>query len=129
MLRRILETRLLGARRVAAEVVDGLDDRGKLLALEFAAEQQRLTRLALFALVALIATSLALLWATATVVALAWDTEWRRFTLLALLALWILVAAGLCLKARSLLMAGDGAFRLSRQVLTEDLSRLREMLR
>jgi len=129
MLRRLLEARLLGARRVAAEVVDGLDDRAKLFALEMAAEQQRLTKLAVVALVALIVSALAVVWAAATVVALTWDTEWRHFTLLALLAFWILAAAGLCLKARTMLKAGGNAFRLSRQVAAEDFSRLREILR
>lgn len=128
-LRRLLEARLGGARRLAAEVLDGIDDRGKLLALELAAEQQRLTRLAVFALLALIVSTLAIVWCAATLVALTWDTEWRNFTLLALLAFWILFAAGLGLKLRSLLKKGENAFRLSREVATEDFNRLRELLR
>jgi uncharacterized membrane protein YqjE len=129
ILRRLLEARLGGARRLAAEVLDGIDDRGKLLALELAAEQQRLTRLAVLALLALIVSTLAIVWCAATVVALAWDTEWRNFTLLAMLAFWILFAAGLGLKLRSLLKQGGDAFRLSREVATEDFNRLRELLR
>jgi uncharacterized membrane protein YqjE len=129
MLRRLIEARFAGVRQVAAEVVDGLDDRTKLFVLELAAEQQRLTRLAVLALAALIVSALAVVWAAATLVAFTWDTDWRNTTLLALLAFWLMCAVALCLKARSLLKAGDGAFRLSRQVATDDFTRVREILR
>lgn len=129
MLRRLLESRLAGARHLASEVIDGADDRSKLLALEFAVEKQRLTRLVLVGLGALVVSVLAVVWAAATLVAFTWDTEWRHATLLALLAFWLALAVGLCLKARRLIQARDDAFRLSRQVAAEDLNRLREALR
>jgi uncharacterized membrane protein YqjE len=129
MLRRLLESRLAGARRLASEVIDGADDRSKLLALEFAVEKQRLTRLVLVGLGALVVSVLAVVWAAATLVAFTWDTEWRHATLLALLAFWLALAVGLCLKARRLIQARDDAFRLSREVAAEDFNRLREALR
>ena len=129
MLRRLIEARFAGVRRLATDVVDGLDDRSKLFVLELAAEQQRLTRLAVISLGALIVTALAVVWAAATLVAFTWDTEWRHTTLLALLVFWVACAVALCLKARNLLKAGDGAFRLSRQVATDDFSHVREVLR
>jgi uncharacterized membrane protein YqjE len=129
MLRRLIEARFAGVRRLASDVVDGLDDRTRLFVLELAAEQQRLTRLAILALSALIVSVLAVVWAAATVVALAWDTEWRNTILLALLAFWIVSAVTLCLKTRSLLKAGDSAFPLSRQVAADDFTHAREVLR
>jgi uncharacterized membrane protein YqjE len=129
MLRRLIEARFAGVRRLATDVVDGLDDRTKLFVLELAAEQQRLTRLAILALGALIVSALAVVWAAATLVAFTWDTEWRHTTLLALLAFWIICALALCLKARNLLKAGEGAFRLSRQVASDDFTHVREVLR
>jgi hypothetical protein len=68
-------------------------------------------------------------WAAATLVAFTWNTSWREETLLGLLAFWILLAAVLGFKARSLVKSSGDAFRLSRQVATEDFSRLREALR
>ena len=88
MLLRLIEARFAGVRRLATDVVDGLDDRSKLFVLELAAEQQRLTRLAVISLGALIVTALAVVWAAATLVAFTWDTEWRHTTLLALLVFW-----------------------------------------
>jgi uncharacterized membrane protein YqjE len=129
MLRRFIESRLVGARRIATEVVDGFDDRSRLFALELAAEQQRLTRLVIFALSALLVSVLAIVWAAATLVAFTWDTEWRHVTLLGLLIFWILFAVVLCFKARQVLETGDEAFRLSRQVASDDVERLREVLR
>jgi uncharacterized membrane protein YqjE len=129
MLRRLIEARFAGVRRLASDVVDGLDDRTRLFVLELAAEQQRLTRLAVLALTALMVSAVAVVWAAATLVAFAWDTQWRNATLVAVLAFWIISALVLCLKARTLLKAGDGAFRLSRQVATDDFSHVREVLR
>jgi uncharacterized membrane protein YqjE len=129
MLRRFLESRLAGARRVAAETLDGLDDRSRLFALELAAEQQRLTRLVIITLSALVVSIVAVVWAAATLVAITWDTEWRHVTLLGLLLFWLLFAAVLCLKAKGLLQAGRKAFRFSRQVATDDFERMREALK
>ena len=141
MLRRLLGPRLTGLREAANELVDGLDDRARLLVLELAVERRRLARLAVVVLAALVVgiianyacvaadTFSALVWAAATVVALTWDTPWRAAALLGLLAFWILFALALALKARSLLKAGDEAFRLSRQVAGDDVARIREALR
>ena len=129
MLRRLLGPRLTGLREAANELVDGLDDRARLLVLELAVERRRLARLAVVVLAALVVGIIALVWAAATVVALTWDTPWRDAVLLGLLAFWILFALALALKARSLLKAGDEAFRLSRQVAGDDLARIREALR
>jgi uncharacterized membrane protein YqjE len=128
MLRRILASRLAGVRQLAGEVVDGLDDRAKLFTLELAAEQDRLLRLAIVALGALVVTVIALVWAAATVVAFAWDTEWRTLALVGVLVFWIGTAAALCLWARSLARASRQAFPLTRQVAEDDLQRMREML-
>ena len=129
MFRRFLESRLAGARRLAAEALDGLDDRSRLFTLELAAEQQRLTRLVLVALGALVVSIVAVVWAAATLVAFTWDTEWRDLTLVGLLVFWIAFAAALCLKARSLLQASDQAFRFSRQVAADDVHAIREALK
>ena len=129
MLRRLLGPRLTGLREAANELVDGLDDRARLLVLELAVERRRLARLAVVVLAALVVGIIALVWAAATVVALTWDTPWRDAVLLGLLAFWILFALALALKARSLLQAGDEAFRLSRQVAGDDVARIREALR
>ena len=129
MLRRLLGPRLTGLREAANELVDGLDDRARLLVLELAVERRRRARLAVVVLAALVVGIIALVWAAATVVALTWDTPWRAAALLGLLAFWILFALALALKARSLLKAGDEAFRLSRQVAGDDVARIREALR
>jgi len=129
LLRRLLGPRLAGVREVAQEVLDGLDDRSRLFALELAAERQRLTRLTVAVLATFVVAVIALIWAAATVVVLAWDTPWRHFALLGLLAFWILVTIVLGLWARGLAKARDAAFRLSRQVVTDDVARLREALR
>ncbi len=129
LLRRLLGPRLAGVREVAQEVLDGLDDRSRLFALELAAERQRLTRLLVAVLATLVVGVISLVWAAATVVALAWDTPWRHFALLGLLVFWILGAIALGMWAHGLATARDTAFRLSRQVVTEDVARLREALR
>ena len=129
MLRRLLGPRLTGLREAANELVDGLDDRARLLVLELAVERRRLARLAVVVLAALVVGIIALVWAAATVVAQTWDTPWRAAALLGLLAFWILFALALALKARSLLKAGDEAFRLSRQVAGDYVARIREALR
>jgi uncharacterized membrane protein YqjE len=129
LLRRLLGSRLAGIREVAHEVLDGLDDRSRLFALELATERQRLTRLVVAVVATLVVAVIALVWAAATAVALAWDTPWRHLTLLALLAFWIIGAVALGLWARALARERDSAFRLSRQVVTEDVARLREALR
>lgn len=129
MFRRFIESRLAGARHIAAEAVDGLDDRSRLFALELAAEQQRLTRLVIVSLGALVVTILAVVWAAATLVAFTWETEWRHATLIGLLLFWAVFALVLCLKAKGLLQSGSEAFRLSRRVATDDFERIREALR
>ena len=129
MLRRLIEARFAGVRRAASGVIDGLDDRTRLFVLELAAEQQRLTRLAMFALGALFVSALAVVWAAATLVAFAWDTPYRNVTLLGLLAFWIIGAIALCLKARSLLKGMTEAFPLSRRVAADDFEQVREAVR
>ena len=129
MFRRYLESRLAGTRRLATDVVQGLDDRSKLFALELAAEQRRLIRLVIMALGALVVSILALVWAAATLVAFTWDTEWRHATLLGMLAAWVIFAIVLSLKAKGLLEATDQAFKLTRQVAADDFDRLRETLK
>jgi uncharacterized membrane protein YqjE len=129
LLRRLLGPRLAGVREVAQEVLDGLDDRSRLFALELAAERQRLARLAMAVLGTLVLAVIALVWAAATVVALTWDTPWRHLALLGLLAFWIVAALALGFWARGLARERDKSFRLSRQVVTEDVARLREVLR
>ena len=129
MLRRLIESRLAGARRAAADALDGLDDRSKLFTLELAEEQQRLTRLVIGALGALVVSIVAVVWAAATLVAFTWDTEWRQVTLVGLLVFWIAFAVVLGLKAKSLLEDSREAFRFTRQVAADDVERLREALR
>lgn len=129
LLRRLLGPRLAGVREVAQEVLDGLDDRTRLFALELAVERRRLARLVLAVLATLVVAVIALVWAAATVVALAWDTPWRHFALLGLLVFWILVAVALGLWAHGIAKGREAAFRLSRQVASEDVARLREALR
>ena len=129
LLRRLLGPRLAGVREVAHELLDGLDDRTRLFAVELAAERQRLARLVVAVLAALIVAVIALVWAAATVVALAWDTPWRDVALLGLLAFWIVCAVALGFWAQRLARARDKTFRLSRQVVSEDVARLREALR
>lgn len=126
MIRRFIESRLAGVRRVAVEALDGLDDRSKLFKLELAQEQGRLVKLVLIALGALIVSIVAVVWAAATLVAFTWYTEWRIVTLVGLLVFWLGLAVGLALKARSLLQASSEAFRLSRQVAADDVEQLRE---
>jgi len=129
MLRRLIEARFAGVRRVAGGLIDGLDDRTRLFVLELAAEQQRLTRLVMFALGALIASALAVVWAAVTLVAFAWDTPYRYATLLGLLAFWVVCAVWLGLRARSLLKGVDEAFPLSRRVAADDFEQVREAVR
>lgn len=128
MFRRLIESRLRDARRVANELVDGLDDRGRLFVLELAAEQKRITGLAMVAFATVVVVVVTLVWAAATVVALAWDTEWRTTALVGMLAFWVVSSLILALRLRALLASMDQAFRLSRQVAAEDVARLREVL-
>lgn len=128
MLRQALASRLAGVRHLAAEVIEGLDDRARLVAGEVAIEQRRLLLLVVAALGALIVGVIAMVWAAATVVAFTWDTEWRNLALLSLLALWILAAVGLALWARTLLQGCRDAFPLTRQVARDDIQRMRELL-
>ena len=107
----------------------GLDDRSKLFTLELAEEQQRLTRLVIVALGALVVSIVAVVWAAATLVAFTWDTEWRQVTLVGLLVFWLAFAVVLGLKAKSLLEDSREAFRFTRQVAADDVERLREALR
>ena len=129
LLRRLLDARLAGVREVAHELLEGLDDRSKLLALELAAERQRLMSLMVAVLAALVVGAIALVWGAATLVAFTWDTAWRNATLLGLLVFWIAGAVASAFWARSLLKGGRQAFRLSREVVREDVARLREVLR
>jgi uncharacterized membrane protein YqjE len=128
MLRRILASRLGGVRQLAAELLEGLDDRAGLIRGELAIEQKRLLLLVLVALGAMVVSVIAAVWAAATVVAFTWDTEWRSVALLSLLASWLLAALGLGLWARALLRGCRDAFRLTRQVARDDLQRMRELL-
>ncbi len=129
LLRRLLDARLAGVREIAHELLEGLDDRSRLLALELAAERRRLLSLVVAVLAALFVAAIALVWGAATLVAFTWDTPWRNATLLTLLVFWIAGAAALVFWARSLLKGGHHAFRLSREVVREDVARLREVLR
>jgi len=129
MLRRLLETRLRGAQRVARDMADDVDDRATLFLLEFAQERRRLAQLALFAFAAVLVTILATVWGAATLVAFAWDTPWRHHALIGLLVFWALLALFLGLRARDLLQSGDQAFALSRRVAADDVAYLREILR
>ncbi len=128
MLRRLLASRLGGFRQLAAELLDGLDDRARLVGGELGVEQKRLLQLVLVALGALVVSVIAAVWTAATVVAFAWDTEWRNVALVALLAAWLLAAVGLALWARALLRGCRDAFPLTRQVARDDVQRLRELL-
>src|SRR5690606_13972947 len=128
MLRRFLASRLDGVRHLTAEVVEGLDDRARLVGGELAIEQRRLLRLVIVALAALVVSVIAAVWAAATVVAFAWDTDWRNVALWALLAVWILGALALALWARALLRGCRDAFPLTRRVAKGDLQRIRELL-
>ncbi|NLD55855.1 MAG: hypothetical protein GX652_14485 [Burkholderiaceae bacterium] len=128
MLRRVLASRLAGVRHLTAEVLEGLDDRARLVGGELAIEQRRLLRLVVVALAALLVSVIAVVWAAATVVAFAWDTDWRNIALWTLLAAWILGALGLALWARALLQGCRDAFPLTRRVARDDLQRMRELL-
>lgn len=114
---------------MAVEALDGLDDRSRLFKLELAQEQTRLVKLVLIALGAMIVSIVAIVWVAATVVAFTWYTEWRMLTLVGLLVFWVGLAVGLALKARSLLLGSNEAFRLSRQVAADDVDQLRESFR
>ncbi|MGE0796860.1 MAG: phage holin family protein [Lautropia sp.] len=129
LLRRLIDARLQGVRRIASEFVDGLDDRSQLFIVEFADEQKRLIDLAITAFAAVVVAIVAIVWAAATVVALTWDTEWRMVSLVGLLAFWFAAALFLGYRVRSLLGAGRNAFPLSRRVASDDLEQLREALR
>lgn len=129
LIRRLIDARLNGVRRVANLLVDGLDDRSQLLVVEFADEQRRLTDLAITAFAAVVVAIVSVVWAAATVVALTWDTEYRMLSLVGLLVFWFAAALFLGYRVRALLGAGREAFPLSRRVASDDLEQLREALR
>ena len=128
MLRRVLASRLGGVRHLAADLLEGLDDRARLVGGELAIEQKRLLLLVLVGLGALVVAVIAAVWAAATVVAFTWDTQWRNVALLSLLALWCLAATGLAFWARALLRGCRDAFPLTRRVARDDVQRMRELL-
>lgn len=129
MLGRFIEPRIRRLQTMAAGLLEGLDDRCKLIALELGQESRWLARLAVLALASLIIVIITLVWLMATGVALAWDTPWRIHVLIGAAAFWLILSLGLLLSIRSMLRKHPSPFPLTRQVLAEDAHDLRNAVK
>ena len=128
MFGRLLEPHIRRMKHTAADLVAGLDDRSRLLALELGNESRWLAQLAGLGLAAVIVIIICLVWLMATLVLLAWDTPWRLAALGIAAAFWISLSAVLVWRIRRLLRQHPSPFPLSRQVLADDLQSLRSGL-
>lgn len=128
MFGKLFEPRIRRMKRTAADLVAGLDDRSRLLALELGTESRWLAKLVGTSLAAGVITIICLVWLMATLVALTWDTPWRLHALGIAAGFWILLSLVLVLRIRSLLKDHPEPFPLSRQVLADDLRSLKEDL-
>lgn len=128
MFGKLFEPRIRRMKRTAADLVAGLDDRSRLLALELGTESRWLAKLVGTSLAAGVITIICLVWLMATLVALTWDTPWRLHALGIAAGFWILLSLVLVLRIRSLLKDHPEPFPLSRQVLADDLRGLKEDL-
>lgn len=128
MFGRLLEPHIRRMKHTAADLVAGLDDRSRLLALELGNESRWLAQLAGLGLAAVIVIIICLVWLMATLVLLAWDTPWRLTALGIAAAFWISLSAVLVWRIRRLLRQHPSPFPLSRQVLADDLQSLRSGL-
>mgnify|MGYP001652041885 CR=1 FL=1 len=117
MFGKLFEPRIRRMKRTAADLVAGLDDRSRLLALELGTESRWLAKLVGTSLAAGVIAIICLVWLMATLVALTWDTPF-----------WILLSLVLVLRIRSLLKDHPEPFPLSRQVLADDLRSLKDDL-
>lgn len=112
-------------KQTAIGLLGGLDDRSRLLALEFGNEARRLALLGALVLGAVIVLIICLVWLMGSLVALAWDTPWRLHVLGAATGFWLLLSLGLLLKIRAMLRTARTPFPLSRQVFADDIESLR----
>ncbi|MDO4636210.1 MAG: phage holin family protein [Lautropia sp.] len=128
MFDRLFEPRLRRIKHSAAELLAGLDDRSRLLALELGTESSWLARLAGTALAAIIVLIICIVWLMATLVALSWDTPWRLHALGLAAAFWVLLSLVLILRIRHLIKGHPTPFPLSRKVLADDLRGLKSDL-
>ncbi|MDO5103235.1 MAG: phage holin family protein [Lautropia sp.] len=125
MLGRFFDTRIRQVKQTAINLLSGLDDRSRLLALEFGAEARWLAWMGALVLGAVIVLIICLVWLMATLVALAWDTPWRLHALGGAAGFWLLLSIGLLLKIRSMLKKRQAPFPLSRRVFADDIQSLR----
>ena len=116
MFGKLLEPRIRRMKRTAADLVAGLDDRSRLLALELGTESRWLAKLVGTSLAAGVIAIICLVWLMATLVALA------------AAGFWVLLSLVLVLRIRGLLKGHPEPFPLSRQVLADDLRSLKEDL-
>ena len=128
MFGKLFEPRIRRMKRTAADLVAGLDDRSRLLALELGTESRWLAKLVGASLAAGVIAIICLVWLMATLVALTWDTPWRLHALGIAAGFWILLSLVLVLRIRRLLKDHPEPFPLSRQVLADDLRSLKEDL-
>ena len=128
MFGKLLEPRIRRMKRTAADLVAGLDDRSRLLALELGTESRWLAKLVGTSLAAGVIAIICLVWLMATLVALAWDTPWRLHALGIAAGFWVILSLVLVLRIRSLLKGHPEPFPLSRQVLADALRSLKEDL-
>ena len=128
MFGKLFEPRIRRMKRTAADLVAGLDDRSRLLALELGTESRWLAKLVGTSPAAGVIAVICLVWLMATLVALTWDTPWRLHALGIAAGFWILLSLVLVLRIRRLLKDHPEPFPLSRQVLADDLRSLKEDL-
>ena len=129
MFGKLLEPRIRRMKRTAADLVAGLDDRSRLLALELGTESRWLAKLVGTSLAAGVIAIICLVWLMATLVAVAWDTPWRLHALGIAAGFWILLSLVLVLPIRSLLNDHPEPFPPSPQLLADDLRSLKEDLK
>lgn len=110
MFGRLLEPHIRRMKHTAADLVAGLDDRSRLLALELGDESRWLAQLAGLGLAAVIVIIICLVWLMATLVLLAWDTPWRLAALGIAAAFWISLSAVLVWRIRRLLRQHPSPF-------------------
>jgi uncharacterized membrane protein YqjE len=120
-----IEQALSLMRRAVALGAGMAADRIELARLEWQDQKERLARLAVLAVCALVLGALAVAFVGLFVIVAAWDTPWRLWAAGGVALVLMLGALGLVLSLKREWARGDEAFALLRAELEADLRALR----
>ncbi len=128
LLRHIFGRRLSVAEAIVHDSLADVQDHLAVVRLEARTHADSFVAVLLFGIIGFVAAFVACLTLTALVIILAWDEPYRDGVAIATAIFWSVVTLTMLLKARQSARRLERPFRVSRQLIDDDLRLLRRIL-